>query len=334
MKYNLEKIWELIENQPCTDSYQNRVYRRLDSDKETGIRLGIVNPGKIREILIEINPKDEKLFTAPQWTGMKFEIILLETPMKTKHIRLFLSETEHKSVFSRVCMDIVDTLLKIKNPRIRFQEFQNCIERWDYFFKRYGTECLSPEMQRGLFGELSWLKQILTKKMDSLYAVRSWKGFKREFHDFQYKNGAVEVKTTITKEPRKVRINSERQLNNEGFDFLYLFILTLQKMESGSQSLPELIDEIRYLIKGKKSSENIFEAGLRSAGFLDIHSASYNQRYNVIRQEIFEVKSNFPRITVVPEGVGDINYTITLSACSKYLKKIDLALKNFIRGKT
>jgi hypothetical protein len=226
--------------------------------------------------------------------------------------------------------DIVDMLIKVQDPVFRIQELQNCIERWSRFFQEYGTEGLPREMQRGLYGELSWLKLILSCKMNSKAAIRSWKGCRRNYHDFQYNGKVVEVKTTMTKEPRKVRINNERQLDNRGFDFLYLFILTLQKIDFGGQELPELVDEIRALIKGDVSSENPLESALRDAGFLDAQATLYTDRYKVNKQEIFEVKSGFPRIIELPSGVGDIKYTITISVCSDFELKIDKAIKNFM----
>lgn len=331
MKYDLEKIWALLEGEiKHADSSNNRLYRRLNSDKDTGIRLGVVTPGKIREILIQINEDEEKSFVLPKWMGMRFDVISLDIQKITRHIRLFLSDREHKSVFSTVCYDIADTLIKVKDPGFRIQELQNCIERWSRFFQKYGTEGLSHEMQRGLFGELSWLRLILSRNMNSTSAIKSWKGCRRNFHDFQYNGRIVEVKTTMTKEPRKVRINNERQLDNRGFDFLYLFILTLQKLDSGGQKLLGLVDEIRAVIKGERSAENLFEIALRDAGFLDVHASLYTDEYKVNKQEIFEVKSGFPRIIELPNGVGDITYTTTISACSDFELNIDKAINNFM----
>lgn len=330
MKYDLEKMWNLLEREiESSGAPKNRLYRRLDSDKETGIRLGVVTPGKIREILIQVDEREEKSLTPPKWMGMRFEIISLDIQKVTQHIRLFLSDREHKSVFSTVCYDIVDTLVKVKDPGYRIQELQNWVEQWSHFFQKYGAEGLSQEMQRGLFGELSWLSLVLSQNMNSTDAIKSWKGCRRNFHDFENNGGVIEVKTTMTKEPRKVRISNERQLDDRGFDFLYLFILTLQKMDTGGQTLPEMVDAIRTMIKGVIFSENLFESALRDAGFLDAHASLYTDGYMVNKQEIFEVKSGFPRIVELPGGVGDITYTLTIAACSAFKLKINKAINNF-----
>jgi len=331
MTYDLERIWNLLEREiEGSGSFDNRLYRRLDSDRETGIRLGVVTPGKIREILIEVDEKEEKSLAPPKWMGMRFEIISLDIQRVTRHIRLFLSDREHKSVFSTVCYDIVDTLAKVEHPSYRIQELQNWVERWSRFFQKYGAEGLLQEMQRGLFGELSWLGLVLSQHLKFADAIRSWKGCRRNVHDFEHNGGAVEVKTTMTKEPRRVRISNEKQLDDRGFKFLYLFILTLQESDTGGQTLPEMVDAIRTMIKGETSSENLFELALRDAGYLDVHASLYRHGYKVNKQELFEIKAGFPRIVELPGGVGDITYAITIASCSAFEIEINKAINNFI----
>nr|HID58984.1 PD-(D/E)XK motif protein [Desulfobacterales bacterium] len=151
MNDKLEEIWGLLEEKVRSGDYSgNRAYRRLELDRETGLRLGIVSPGNIRELLIQIDTTDEKSFGPPKWMGMRFEIILMDAPeRRTRHIRLYLSDVTHKSVFTTICADIAETLLKVENPSNRSKELQNCLDRWSRFFQKYGIEGLSPEAQRG-----------------------------------------------------------------------------------------------------------------------------------------------------------------------------------------
>jgi hypothetical protein len=90
-----------------------------------------------------------------------------------------------------------------------------------------------------------------------------------------------------------------------------------------------MVDAIRTMIKGVIFSENPFESALRDAGFLDAHASLYTDGYKVNKQEIFEVKSGFPRIVELPGGVGDITYTLTIAACSAFELKINKAINNF-----
>lgn len=336
MNDRLEEIWGLLEDKIRSGDYiGNRAYRRLDLERETGLRLGIVSPGNVRELLIQIDTTDEESFVPPKWMGMRFEIIFLDVPeRRTRHIRLYLQDVTHEPVFTTVCADIVETLLKVEDPSNRPEELQNCLDRWSRFFQKYGIEGLSPEAQRGLYGELSWLKLLLSCNMNPLSAIESWKGCSRNYHDFESNGKVVEVKTTMTKEPRRVHINNERQLDDLGSECFYLYVLTLHAMDSGGQTLPDLVNEIRDILKGHSSAENLYEIALKDAGYLDIHVSSYNTGYIQKRREIFEVKEGFPRITNLPKGIGDISYSLMISACADFEVDLEMALSNFIGAGT
>lgn len=165
----LETTWRTIEQKAEQDGFTDqRVYQRLDLEREIGIRLGIVSPGNARELLIQLAPGDQTDFGPPKWVGMNFEIIMLDVPEKgTRHIRLYLNKPEHGSVFITVCADIVNTLLEVVKPEHRTVQLLACLEKWSRFFQKHGIEGLSQEAQRGLFGELSWLGCID-------FSIRAW----------------------------------------------------------------------------------------------------------------------------------------------------------------
>jgi len=170
--------------------------------------------------------------------------------------------------------------------------------------------------------------------MNPLSAIESWKGCSKNYHDFELNGKVVEVKTTMTKEPRRVHINNERQLDDLGSECFYLYVLTLHAMDSGGQTLPDLVNEIRDILKGHSSAENLYEMALKDAGYLDIHVSSYNTGYIQKRQEIFEVKEGFPRITNLPKGIGNISYSLIISACADFEVDLEMALSNFIGAGT
>lgn len=334
MEETIEKIWTTIEEKTKHGSYTDgRIYQRLDLEKETGIRLGVIAPEGVRELLIQLAPTDEADFTPPKWIGMHFEIITLDVPEKgTRHIRLYLKKPEHKRVFITVCADVVGTLLEIVKPEHRTVQLQACLAKWSSFFQKYGVEGLSKEAQRGLFGEIFWLQKLLLSDMDQCTILRSWQGCRRNYHDFELGGNVVEVKTTISKEPRKIRINNERQLDDRGFDNMFLYVLTLHPVLSGGQSLPELVKAVRYILTGNFVALEIFEESLQEAGYLDVHETLYDVGYIIKKQELFQVKEGFPRIINLPSGIGDISYSLTISACSEFLKESEKEINAFLGG--
>jgi hypothetical protein len=305
----------------------------MDLERETGIRLGVMLPGKIREILIQLSPKDRADFTPPRWAGMKFEIIIIDTPDKgTRHIRLYLENRDHKSVFTTVCTDIVETLLNVVKPEHRTVKLAACLEKWSRFFHKYGVEGLSKEGQRGLFGELYWLQKLLKTGMDKYTAIESWQGCERGYHDFEFGKRIVEVKTTISKEPRRIRINNERQLDNRGFKEMFLYALTLHPTLSGGLKLTELINSVRSGLTGNITAKELLEQSLRDAGYLDVHEQLYDACYIIKIEEAFQVKEGFPRIIDLPSGTGDVSYSLTISACSEFLVDLEKAINIFSGG--
>ncbi len=334
MDEKLESIWALLEEKIESGSHsRNRVYRRLDLDKESGLRLGVTYPGNIREFFIQIDEDDKYSFNPPKWVGMRFDMITLDIPHEgTKHILLYLEDREHIRVFTTICSDITETLSQLENPSLRVQRLQDCLEQWTRFFEKFGPDGLSQEAQRGLYGELTWLEFLLKTGIDMAVAVESWKGCNRAYHDFETKERVVEVKTTMTKEPRRVRISNERQLDNRGLKSLHLYVLTLQRLESGGETLPELVEKIREALKDNELAGAHFERSLKKAGYLDIHTGNYTSGYIQKKQEIFLVNGNFPRIIDPPAGVGDISYSVTISACSDFALNLDLAVTSFTEG--
>lgn len=331
MDEELENIWEILEKN--INSCENRIYRRLDLTKESGLRLGIISPDNVRELLIQIDKSDDYSFSPPKWIGMKFDIITLDVPEKgTSHISLYLEDPENKRIFTMVCSDIVESLSRMDNPSHRTQKLKTILDQWSSFFKNFGPDGLSPEAQRGLYGELTWLELLIKSNYNVLSAVGSWTGCKSAYHDFENKKNVVEVKTTMTKEPRRVHINNERQLDERGLDSLHLFILSLHKLESGGQTLPQLVENLRDNIKGDNSASALLEKSLKKAGYFSFHEKFYTSGYVRKKQETFLVKNGFPRIIDLPQGVGDISYSLTISACSNFEMDLNHVVTCFTGG--
>jgi len=314
-------IWEDLENKVNSEPELNRrIYRRLDLEKENGIRLGCINPGNIIEMLIEVG-KAEGTFkiSYPKWRGMNFKEVTLDAPVKeTRHIGLILDKKEYRDIYFTVCSDLAEGLENCMTDESRRKEIVDFLTRWSRFFERYGEEILSPQAQRGLFGELKWLERMVREGIDASVCIDSWKGCEHGVHDFDVGGDAVELKTTMMKEPRKVDINNEKQLDERGFRSLHLVVISLSMTEGNGESLPDIVTKLRDHFADRSSLRYAFERSLRESGYLDIHAISYPQRYIVKKKELFRVEEGFPRIIHVPAGLGNIRYSLVLSACLDY----------------
>ena len=325
MEEKLSRIWrELEEEHAGRGSSQRRVYRRVEIEKETGFRLGLMLPEGCWELLVEVGAPSEAVVSAfPQWRGMEFDLLVLDVPVSTEHVALRLMSIDHRHVFVAVCADLARALEDIDSSAGRRAAIDDFIERWSRFFARYGDAGLGDEGQRGLMGELWWLHGLLVKGFGCSRALAAWKGWERSYHDFDMAGWVVEVKTTISKEPRKVWISNERQLDESGLFALHLLVLTLIQAEAGGQTLPEVVATLRQALEKEAGCVRQFNQQLREAGYLDAHASQYKKSYTVNRVEIFRVGKGFPRITELPAGTGDLKYSLVVGACSAFAADVE-----------
>ncbi len=321
---NIRSIWDDLKGEAEAGHDPSlRLYRAL-GESAIGVRAGFIPRDQILELLIEVPAKRQESRPLPEWRGMRFEYVPIKLPPRqdARQLRLYLVDLEHKDIFITFCEDLVDTLEGISDVELRALQIEECLTRWSRFFKKSGHAGLPPSFQRGLFAELTWLEMMLTRGSDLIAAISSWKGCERGYHDFDVSGDIIEVKSTMTREPRSVRINNERQLDDRGLISLHLFVLTLQQTEGGGMTLPEKVTEIREELQGTPAAASRFERCLVSAGYLNQHEKRYPIHYIVRHQELFHISQGFPRIIDPPKGVGDLKYSISVSACQNY--EIDL----------
>ncbi len=205
-------------------------------------------PDKHLELLIGLRTDiTEEELVFPDWKGMKFELIELEIPIKgSKHLSLRLENREYMDIFASLCADLADNLSGATRRHER--GCPSCfLDRWTRFFERYGLHGLLPEKRQGLFGELYWLRVLLENDIGCMKVLSSWR-VARGYHDFEINGHVVEVKTTMSKEPRKVRISNERQLDDRGLISLHLLVLSIIRSDAGGESLPEIIETLKAIV--------------------------------------------------------------------------------------
>jgi hypothetical protein len=327
MIVELERIWKLLEDDSGrAEVPKNHTYRRLDIENESGLRLGIASPSGSREFLVELDGRDRHSLSPPSWTGMGFETIVLDVPRQgTRHIRIHLEDRQFQDIFSSVCADLAEILMNVTVRSSRSYELQNCLDRWDQFFKRHGAQGLSTWEQQGLYGELKLLKLLIDLGVGLVESLESWKVGEVAYHDFEVRGLAIEVKTTTSKEPRRVQINNEIQLDNRGHDLALLHVLTLHKVDTDGETLGELVSNIGTALDRTRPGLFLFERKLRDAGYLSIHETLYIDKYVVRKIETFEIQEGFPRLVHLPPGVGNVTYTLDISACSRF--EVDIVQK-------
>ncbi len=230
-----------------------------------------------------------------------------------------LKETRFADVFAALTEDLARRVAEAATPADQAQALLGQLSRWQKFLTISG-DGLSEEAQRGLWGELQFLRDRLLPAMGAV-AVAGWKGPELAHQDFQFELGAIEVKATLAKQPQVVRIASERQLDDTPWPLLVLHVTALDVREGGGESLPDLVDTLRSSLAGEPAMRELLEEGLLGIGYLDSHADRYRDRGYLVRTETsLKVGKGFPRIVEdeLLQGVGSVTYGLAVAACSRF----------------
>ena len=315
--------WTILEKSPPDKSNSGIVVRRVSPDIPHEIFLGVEKPSNKRMLLFRIEKKNISEFQKlPLFKGFDIlKVYIAEDPEEFPTYGLILKDPIFRDIFTTLSEDIVNFVFTDQSEKEFLQKIKSRLESWQHFLDEYGPSGMSNEAQRGLFGELRFLRDFLIPLAGPETAINSWKGPFKSYHDFQISGIGIEAKTSIGKQHQKITINSEQQLDASGLQDLFLYHLSLREIQDGGLALPSIVEEIRDILKtlGKPVSE--FETALFKAGYLDIHRDKYLVQGYIDRAvNIFEIRDNFPRIIEkdLKNGVGDVQYTIDVSACTPF----------------
>jgi hypothetical protein len=288
----------------------------LDPLEAFNLFIGI-NPSGLRILALDIRNMDEvNLDYFPSWTGAPIEHMSIENRY---YLIITLIDDNNANILNDLIQNLVLRFDDVRSLDNALDSFSQWLFEYSWFFKK-NRPPLSEAAQRGLIGELIFLKDYIMKNRSNIKALNAWRGHNRKVHDFSFKNGNIEVKTTISKEPKKVTISNEKQLDQNGIGNLFLSVFLLKETDNG-KSLPEFVDEIRDLLTDDAESANmLFDAYLKHAKFLDADRNHY-ESYKIQNQEmiLYKIVDGFPRIITLDSGVGNVSYSITLSSCTNFI---------------
>lgn len=236
-----------------------------------------------------------------------------------EHFGVALKEDRFADVFTVLAEDLARQVSEAITPAEQARMFLGQLSRWQKFLTA-STEGLTEEEQRGLWGELRFLRDRLLPVL-GFPAVAGWKGAEQEHQDFQFESGAIEVKTTLAKQPQIVRITSERQLDDSAWPILILYVIALEVRDGGGETLPGVVRSLRVKLIGDPAAREQLEEGLLQVGYFDAHATRYVDRGYHVRSEIpLHVRQGFPRLAErdMPPGVGNVNYGLAISACTSF----------------
>lgn len=305
------------------------VVRRVRLDAKIGILAAMRKPGNVPMLVLEI--RTEALpagFTVPDAGGFSTTIRPdVPGPKGSVVVELELLEASGEPVFMALVDDVLSRVGPAESDRKAAAELSLCLRRWQAFFRAHGFMGLTSEQQQGLFGELLFLRGLMVGVSSLDIAIRAWTGPSGSNQDFEYAGHAFEVKTTASNPLSAVRVSNLRQLDDECVDSLHLVVVEVERHENAEGTLPEAVEQMRRLVLEEAPHMAFdFADRLTEYGYLDQHAKHYSTTgYGVRAMRVFDVVEGFPRLieSNVPAGVGDVKYSVALSAIGDFERERD-----------
>lgn len=326
----IEQLWQEME----AEAGANVVWLTRFARPQTGhpLLVALAQTTRARALLVPVSktalpPRREW----PVCRGLELVSVVLASQ---SHLGVQLRDPACADVFTALAEDLAPRVAAASSAKQAVTELLGRLRRWQQFLTASRDE-LSVEAQRGLWGELHVLRTHLLPVLGAAATVEGWKASAAAHQDFQFADGAVEVKTTAAKQPQSVRITSERQLDDTGVGALFLHVVVVDEREVPAggtvpgQSLSAIIADIRIRLSTELITLTAFNDRLLDRGWLDAHAGRYEgRRWTVRGENTYQVRHGFPRLVEIdlPTGVGDVNFAVNLSACEPFAATVPVML--------
>lgn len=196
----------------------------------------------------------------------------------------------HKEEFTNMVREVCDLIFDKKFHVAK--ALITVFGRNTSFWGKPQNAILSEEEQRGLFGELNVLLELLRR--GHYDAVSNWQGPLKSKHDFYFNKCSIEVKTTLSPRHKHV-INGLEQLECEENRALVIASMKLIISENG-ENVSDLVRKIILELEQRPDLVENFIGLVKQYGFNNNHEELYTV-YSLEDIGIFPISEDFPTFT-------------------------------------
>lgn len=235
-----------------------------------------------------------------------------------------LNERSQIEIFEALCRDVVSAGEAAENVEDALLRAVQRTQRWHYLLRGGSRRGLSVEEQRGLVGELAFLREVAVG-ISPEAAIEAWKGPSKASKDFEFIGCCVEVKARRVAAKPFVSISSEEQLADVEGCRLFLKVWNISSAISpDGLSLHDHIKMTAAHFEDSVTAFDQWEEAIFATGY-DPDNDYSERRWHLGGFQIFEVIEGFPRVSVpLPFGVEMVRYSLSLEACSNFEINVDL----------
>lgn len=232
---------------------------------------------------------------------------------------LALKEVNQSELFETLCRDVVESGEAATNiDDALFRSIQRT-KRWHRLLRSGRLEGISIEEQRGLIGELAFLRKLAIKFGEAM-AIEAWKGPTGSPKDFELIGCCIEVKTRRSASIPSISISSADQLSDIDSGRLFLNVTNVESaIVPEAMSIHEHVKMTEILFEDADNNSYLkWEDAIYSTGY-DSENNYDDRRWLLKSITHFEVIDGFPRICCpLPSGVQNLKYSIALDTCSPF----------------
>lgn len=222
-------------------------------------------------------------------------------------LTLTCRDWNRRALFLRVGEDLLERLADGEPPSTTPARV---IADWRGLFAGAPGQRLTPQALAGLFGELIVLRQML----DAGGTVEWWSGWDKDHVDFRLPGVAVEVKSTLDADHKRIEVHGLAQLDDPPDGSRLLLCLKRLTHSPNGMSVPDLVDDLTLHVPEVELRNRLVEAGYQAE-----HEQDYRlHRFVVEEVALYEVDGAFPRLTeamltaVAAPAVESVDYRLNL----------------------
>lgn len=230
-----------------------------------------------------------------------------------------LLKNEAKDVFFIFCDSLIATIENICDEYEAINNIKDRYHSWKVLLKNKTK--MTYENYQGLFGELYFMLEILSKEIGIDNALKSWVGPDGYSKDFSTERTWYEVKTIGTSSTT-IKINSLTQLESD-IDG-HLIKVVVEKMSDqfneGLCSVPKLYNYIFDMLPNRYLKE-MFVNKMLKYGYVDEDENINKYKFEVANVSKYLINNDFPKLTrkdVKNLAITQVKYELLLSSIEEY----------------
>jgi hypothetical protein len=231
---------------------------------------------------------------------------------------LGLKAQSQVGIFETLCRDVISAGEAGEDLESALSRTIQRTRRWHHLMRGGRPGGLSVEEQRGLVGELAFVRELVTGCGPEM-AIEAWTGPAGSAKDFEFIGSCVEVKTRRVAAKPFVSISSEDQLADVEGSRLFLRVVNVASavLPEGN-SLHDHVSMTAMLFEKDGDAFDAWEEALYSTGY-DPENSYDGRHWQLGSSGNYEVVTGFPRITSpLSTGIGNVRYMISIDAIAHF----------------